>query len=314
VLEDDLLDASHDTQAWLVYADELAQAGDPRGELAVVQHQLVHARTDEQLRARERELKARCLPGLDIDALDPALKWYCGHVIAIWLGERSLPGPGRVATLTTLLNAPCSRFVQEIILDNRAPKYGELLARSLPALRSLSLGGPVTSRERTDDVYLRLDAPRLEHLSIGWPAHIGPFLVPKLRTLEAPSLGPKQTLTVIDRLQRERWPLEKLVLSISHDAAAHAIQPSLERLLVGTPLYHLGLLGAVDYLSLLGSALLRQLRVLQIDQIDEALAEWFVASRDELAHLTRIECRHVNPAARESLLQLPVRIVSEYGP
>lgn len=142
-----------DDDAWLVYADELQAAGDPRGELVIVQLRLQATPDDAELRAREQALFAEHADQL-LGPIGLAWKPVSGAV------------EGRGVELEWRRG-----FVRRMRLRSEFPELSELLSHpSLQLLESLHLAEPAYGREQHYDPYavdLAVLEPRLRELAIG---------------------------------------------------------------------------------------------------------------------------------------------------
>lgn len=233
-----------DDDGWLVYADELQAAGDPRGELIMVQHRLRATPDDAALRERETELLD------DDDLLGPvgawqpftddkrthgvSLDWRHGFVRRVRVRGDQAPD------LAPILLHPSFRMLESLRLaepetgreQHYADSYVAPIIDSGPheALRELVIGPDI---ERGLEwagpgyVYIEVDisaqylgnlgalwkaTPKLERLVvIGNDVDFGTFHLPELRTFEhiTSSLGRSQ----LKAIQTAHWPkLERLEL------------------------------------------------------------------------------------------------------
>jgi hypothetical protein len=202
---------------YLVLADELLRAGDPRGELIVAQHHLLEHPDDAELAAHVKSFLApyeRELADIAQKAVPVCLPWWqLGFVRALTIHL----GMNNSDTLATLLDLPSCRFVAQLnIAGDRYPTHGPdplgvairaIAARPRPALRSLSLveeygeiepalkgtGGLWTAAPNLRHVHLRAERALFRKIA---HAHL------ELLTLELEPLG------------EERWRLELPALRV----------------------------------------------------------------------------------------------------
>lgn len=235
---DALLANPHDDELRRVVADELQRAGDPRGELAIVQDRRQENRAAGELAAREAALIAEVAPELaPIARFD--LAWHLGWIraarfeLANW-GEGDAALPAVAARVRALVESPSARLLDCLQLmitpawsrtASLAPLVEAAQHEFLEALRTLEIGGVMTERasgrrhserdisptELGDVGTLIAQCPRVEVVRLqGNGAELGAALsAPALRELEvcASDLG-------IRRLE----------------ALVHATLPALERL------------------------------------------------------------------------------------
>ncbi|HEY0255199.1 MAG TPA: hypothetical protein VGC41_26910, partial [Kofleriaceae bacterium] len=140
-----------DDASFLVLADQLMLAGDPRGELIHLDHAIAQSSTDELVEARERLLTRHpaLVPGHGLrDAT-----WRLGFVRELAfdlprLTREVAPGT-ELGELPALLAHPSLLYVQRLLLDGDGFTQLQLerVGRILPAgLRSLVIGAPWTGR------------------------------------------------------------------------------------------------------------------------------------------------------------------------
>ncbi|MCA9664927.1 MAG: tetratricopeptide repeat protein [Myxococcales bacterium] len=158
-----LREAPDDDEAWLVHADALVARGEPRGELAQLQHLAQHERDVERRATLEAEVAsyvrqhAEALLGdLRLSSALTQLRWRAGYIV----GLRFADGDGVVtapeALLERLLASPACVLLRTLTVGQLAQlegDYGPLVAvlrsaarRDVPAtrsLRELSLGSGV---------------------------------------------------------------------------------------------------------------------------------------------------------------------------
>ncbi|MEZ4240897.1 MAG: hypothetical protein R3F59_33015 [Myxococcota bacterium] len=223
---------------WLVLADALVEAGDPRGELIQLQHAArdgdaaAHGRAQAFLQANAVALVGTPL----VDGLE--LSWRHGHVSAARLSPQ-LDAAARAKILAELLGHPGNRLLRHLVLDGPPgdlarnlfhDTFGALAAQGVVApatLRSLQLG---RGREENDGYWfydffdeMRLyDAlgglwrvfPQLSSLRIDTGAsnvELGEVHAPALRELEW--VVPRLSQEAVEELAQAAWPsLERLVL------------------------------------------------------------------------------------------------------
>ncbi len=254
--------APTDDAAYLVLADVLQLAGDPRGELIAIDA-MAEAGTDrglwDQRRAllldRHRELAPVALPNLHFG-------WHRGFVRRVSLGTSS--------DYLAVFEHPALRFITELVfLDPETSSFASFLGevtKRVPLLRALAIGDPDRRhyhwpRERT--VFdLQLLMPQLEQLYSCEPVEIG--AAPSLRTLRL-----EGDPDMLARLQTAALPsLEKL--SIRDAVLRRTTAFDQVRWLFDTPpprLVDLELIGAEgDDLAeaLAGAPLIKQLRALRL--------------------------------------------------
>jgi uncharacterized protein (TIGR02996 family) len=136
----DLLRDPDDDAMRLVYADALLAAGDPRGELIIVQHRL-RDRKDVSLRARERDLITMLAPG----GAATELLWRLGFIESATLGVMTEHGPLPAIgeSLDVVLTHPSAVLLRSLGL--RYGPHAEWVQRMVrlgerPALRELVVG------------------------------------------------------------------------------------------------------------------------------------------------------------------------------
>jgi len=276
-LEQHIAEHPDDEKALLVLADQLAEAGDPSGELGQVQHRLgsqtLEATARAALEARERVLVAECLGSLAIrDLVD--VDFHLGLVRGARFGQQLRYGLpfGEAELATQLLGRRCARFVQALSFDDlRLGDVSEVLAaRSLPALRHLAL---LRNRAEAPIELDRLEAlPRLERLILGSRAVGFAALPSSLRALEfrgrglpppVESIGAQRSLhTLVLTMPRSPEQVDALIEHIS------TLRESLR---------YFGVLGIAEesiparVLRALGAT---SIATLEVWNADESLAEW----------------------------------------
>ncbi len=239
-LEQAVFDAPDDDGPRLVYADWLQAQGDPRGELAAVQHALGDARGPgwAELKCRELELfteHGRALFGPLMKwpkARLTSLEWRCGFVDALAVA----PFNDEAALAFLGDDEPSGRFVR--VLDGA--RWPTPLPRALEALRTAA-----------NEVEPVLQHPRLQHLALEGDAGFerGPLRHQALQTLES------ATASALHSLPGAALPsLQTLALALSEDAFETAAEclPAVGPL--KTLRLHVDALFDVATLSLLGAA------------------------------------------------------------
>lgn len=186
----DLIDGMDDANAYLVYADELLAAGDPRGELIMVQHALdtlggrleaerrqfrgrvgseefVEAEPGRQLdrlRAREAELLEKHEESLlgplthYRDLLEVTWRWGFVHRMTVSFGQTD-----PIRTLGAIVTSPATVLLQDLTLT-----AAELLADFQPLMERMADAGRPRGLRR---LFLGKDPARGARL--GPPAMIG---------------------------------------------------------------------------------------------------------------------------------------------
>ncbi|HEY0251027.1 MAG TPA: hypothetical protein VGC41_05845, partial [Kofleriaceae bacterium] len=243
-LTERLIAEPFDDELRLVIADAMQQAGDPQGELAILQSRPIDT---PELVTRQAELVQQVLGiGEPLDLADEkqilGVTWHLG-----WLRRARLQlvnfdeAPVSAhAHLERLLASPASRLLEqfELVVDTLWTRdvlveeyLDRLIARGpYPAMRILAIGGFVTDGWPDRDIsavyvanrhspdgdaaisQLVRMCPRLEELRVeGNVFELGPVELPQLRVLElrTSSLGK----AALGGLERSRLPaLERLVL------------------------------------------------------------------------------------------------------
>jgi uncharacterized protein (TIGR02996 family) len=218
----------------LVYADWLAERGDPLGELITVQHTLAANPKDKKLTARAAKLVAGfALPG------DLELRWRAGFVDEACVHNndcmaRTIDAP---ALLGALLASPVGIALRSLKLgvleaDGHAGHVPRVIPQTLAVvasraqhLRSLEIGWHVDDYEDVDRVHgmavHEYDVGKLGGLSEWFPSlerldvhgvyfELGALDLPKLRAL---ILRPWVGSANLRRVTAARWPrLEELEL------------------------------------------------------------------------------------------------------
>jgi uncharacterized protein (TIGR02996 family) len=146
-----LIEADLDSvEPFLVYADWLQARGDPRGELAALQHRLATSPTDELREEEGRLLSARAAALLGPLADCPQiarLGWRLGFVERACLFVDRSPDYDEPTLMRTFLAHPACRFLRELVLcdrDLRLDSLADALLRAppRPTVTRLQLGAP----------------------------------------------------------------------------------------------------------------------------------------------------------------------------
>ncbi|MEO8702501.1 MAG: hypothetical protein ABI867_20825 [Kofleriaceae bacterium] len=132
------------TDGYLVLADLLLGAGDPRGELIVLQHRLTTGQVDRKLRVRAQKLLERQetalerLLGAKIEAT-----WRLGYLQTV-----TITPAAQVGTLVrTLFAHPSARFVTEVRIRESLILGRGTRSHSATALGALAKANPLTVRK-----------------------------------------------------------------------------------------------------------------------------------------------------------------------
>jgi uncharacterized protein (TIGR02996 family) len=214
-LEDAIREQPDDPERYLVYADWLQAQGDPRGQLIVLDEQLLRTPADARLQAARGSLLERhrehflgrladhtTTSERDEEDRQEAFAWHLGFIRR---ARFAYGGPSHdvasldLAELVAYLgDHPSGRFLRELAIgENRlrvyhqsehAPVVAALAARSWPTLRLLSLGdvaGEAFREVRLGDLSrLWPSLPALEELSLrGVELRLGAPVLPALRSL-----------------------------------------------------------------------------------------------------------------------------------
>ena len=194
------LEANPDDEAtWLVYADHLIEAGDPRGELAAIQRAHASAPSRDLAVAEAQVIRkhGKALLGRFAESPGYTIGWHHGHARSLRVAEPygSKPPPGIV--VAEMLKQPAARFLRDIhiapysfpgAVDHNKVPYEYSLRREAKiidaiaaaprlALRSLIFGPPeIGATVALDDEgrdalsHLGGDFGKLDRL---WPAVSG---------------------------------------------------------------------------------------------------------------------------------------------
>jgi len=188
-LEQAIFDAAERVEPWLVYADWLQAAGDPRGELIAAEVSLSHA--SAELHAHALTLRASL--GWHLDGCTVDVAWHFGFVDTARIRAHELPDgvyqPIDLAPLWKQLTPRCGRFLRTLSVE-----MSEALnpLHDLPSLWTL--------------------APRLESLTLrGYRLELGHIRAPRLRQLDVTDMG--FDWPQLESFSSAYWPsLERLTL------------------------------------------------------------------------------------------------------
>ncbi len=181
---------------YLVYADQLQETGDPRGELITLDRMRLESPHDpERVRAVARHLDrhrhALLGPLVDLSACLTDVKWHLGFLKSVTLLHPQNARPDEVAAwVEALLEAPAGRFLRELTLTPLMAGDYTTVMRSLAlrgrSLRSLRIGPGLGQSPVRMEVSGAANALRsLESLSLAatW-IRLGRLDLPRLRQLE----------------------------------------------------------------------------------------------------------------------------------
>ena len=308
-LEARILSDRADRGAYLVYADWLAERGDPRGELVVLQTRLEGARGDAELRARELGLLAEhrrtwlgSLAACDEDEL--ACTWHRGFVTALRIGpDPEVARTTRLdlaAVVAELARLPHTCFVRELVLGglphtaswtgvlDAIARYGLPLGLARLELHHGRCDAELAQTELADLAVANARLAQLRELRLALATvELDGVELPGLRVLELATAA--LTGAHVAALRATRWPaLERL--SVRHAERFATVAALFEA--HGMPrLLHFAYDGTLsDELAarLPGTPLLAQLRTLALSPT-EAGARALLAQGDAYAHLTQID-------------------------
>jgi uncharacterized protein (TIGR02996 family) len=327
-IEAAILEDPDQTDAYLVLADTLLERGDPRGELIVVQHQLLARPDDAALRQHERRLIDAALQELGGLPLR-AVEWRLGFIRRAELDVAKQPHPDR--TLRALLDHPSAQLMTELRVscgwgDATLP-IDALAERPRPGLRGLALLEELGDHEpgcrhapdrlwpmlpKLERLHLRSERPlfhsvvhpRIERLDldVGPLCDEGRWLLPSLRVLDwDPHIEAEVDIGVFDRLWEQELPaLRELVLR----GALVAFAPTLERPEVRR------FISRLEHLCVPADGLLPY-------RGDVLLAEQLVANASHLDHLASMTVTGVDPETAGDLVEarrrLPRLVLDEGG-
>ena len=306
-------------ERWLVYADWLQAAGDPRGELMMLDHALAAGGAPPDAQERRRELIERYADFLLPSSLQQhvgdrespcAATWRLGFLDSLRLAGAHDDGesdPG--ALVLEALQHPSARFLRELAIGPVSSfDYGEVVreiaAAAPPLLRSLHLADFTwddcelswTSLGDVSPLYPAL--PRLERLILrGGSMELGRIVLPALRSFEVQTGG--LSAASIRSITTAEWP-ELRALRIWFGQAGYGAEgdlTSIAPILAGEGLPRLETLGLMnaEFASSICDALpdapvLRGLRVLDLSMgtMTDAAARRLVARAGRLRHLEQI--------------------------
>lgn len=223
-----------DAAPWLVLADALQAAGDPRGELIAVQEARARRPDDRALRIAEDvifEAHAETLVGrlaIHAEARSVALTWKFGFLETATIRLRThLCPPPRAEfvhparrfdeLLSDLYASPSARFLEGLVVETRDPfLYGLHVQRILtrkdpPPLRALRVVKNDGGGDASDiDVRDASAYPHLRSLVLhGAIERLDPALSERLEELE---LG-RPSVDVLRTMSKRAWPrLRRLVI------------------------------------------------------------------------------------------------------
>ncbi len=305
--------APEDSTPWLVFADWLEQAGDPRGELMAVQARLIDAAEDEELRRSEALLLQRFktylfgslpedsfhgtwrfgfLDELEVDAA--SLERMLTHPSLRFLRGLRLSGPiSSIEALTASKPLP-STLAQLSIRVVREPGVLQLapLLRGLDRLETLEVSATDVAFEPE-----ALSLSRLRSLSFA-------KLCPTFTHSNKPDLWPS-ALPALEELAIEAWTE---VDASTQQAFWYLVASPPPKLRV----LHLHGWKAVEWVQrLLGSPLLAQLDTLDLSRSRDAtgLAALLGANTGQLSHLKVLDLQHIELEDRSALASLGARVV-----
>jgi uncharacterized protein (TIGR02996 family) len=243
-LWDRLAENPDDLELLKVYADELIERGDSRGELIAVQ-----LATPKSLELAARELELTTQHSRRLEAVVPfgmreTTSWRHGFLESVIF---DITGNQPFDLLSSLAVEPAARLLRRIVIvgstfdgeGDLTPVIAELaqLAHAFPCLaefaieQGLDLGSPYFEGAITigDVTPLYVGYPRLEVLELeGWKPGLDPIYLPELVRFAATHLA----ITDAGVLARARWPrLEELQIGFAPqriDDPATALAPIFE--------------------------------------------------------------------------------------
>jgi uncharacterized protein (TIGR02996 family) len=133
-------------ESYLVLADLLLAAGDPRGELIVMQHRLATGAADRMLRVRAQKLVERQQAAVERAAGEAfQTTWRLGYLRSVTCSNNSL------AAMRALFAHPSARFVTDVHVTERLT-LGESTQSRLPGMLATlaALAPPCVRRLRID--------------------------------------------------------------------------------------------------------------------------------------------------------------------
>jgi uncharacterized protein (TIGR02996 family) len=253
-LEQTIRDDPGQSGPWLVYGDWLLEQGDPRGELASVQHRLEQSPTDLELQRQERRLIAKLERTLIGGPKRKSIRlgWHMGFVSSVRLAEE-MDGD-LVRVLRELLQQPALRLARNLDLREGWPRRQALQRKLVETLCAAPCRESLTRLAIGND-NVKLDGAHLDALCKATsrlralalfasrePQSLGPLKRLDLEDLElgSASLGSK----LVKSLLRTAWPrLRRLVLHVRSPRLSFGLddlQPLLDGEVFGE-LEHFGL-------------------------------------------------------------------------
>jgi uncharacterized protein (TIGR02996 family) len=326
-LEAAILADPDDDEACMVYADWLQTQGDPRGELAAVQQQLLRQPKSAKLKNQEAKLleqHSAHLLGKLADVLDMVqdIEWHMGFIRSATVKnvhERSdlfdEPEREMIAVeevLGWLLDHPSGRFLRDLtvgIVDFEDNGYGgvaqALGKRRLPAMRTLFLGDFIYEETELNWSHagniepLYKAVPNLQSLTVrSGSMTLGKINLPELREFVTITggMGDEATRSICTA----RWPkLERLSLQFgrryeSATTDVKEIRPLLDA--KGLPnLKHLGITNA-EFTDAVCAELPRSKVLPQLVELDlkmgtmgEAGARAIIDNAEKFKHLELLD-------------------------
>lgn len=342
-LEQSIIGSSAE-DALQVYGDWLQAQGDPRGELAALQHAL-SSKPDPKLERSVAKLLAQhgayLLPPRLAEALRKrqtkgkapsgycSVEWRCGFIHGARIGRNSAKPPYTVRELTAMLLAhPSARLLRELEIGalgtrDETQDYRDvvsaILAARPPALRRLALASFTPEHCELESTFLgdigALSAalPHLEQLTLrGGSLSLEGARFDSLTTLELECDVMDRTLQEMAQLS---WPaLQSLTLHHARRPAKPTATAALLERLAGTEVKRLGLVACEDsgklLDALLESPLLAQLEALDLSggTLTDDGAARLVGSRARLRWLG-VDNNHLTEAARPGLEQAATELL-----
>ncbi len=298
-----------DVELYGVYADWLADRGDPRGELIAVQLGRTLDPADPELAARERwllsEYAYEWLGGFAwIPESDFAVRWHWGFIHGVTLGAEEDAAPDSIGDLTLdgLVELPSANLIRELVVRPRGywdeGSFQVLGAPGFPGgWRTLDVRTPdFTELGNLAPAYPNL--AKLETLRLASNSmQLGAIVLPSLVACEL--VSPGLTVENLAELRGAVWPkLERLVLWLG-DAGIADCDIELDDLgwiYDGVNLANvreLGLCGrdAGELLwRLVDAPILKQLVILDLSgcYFDDAGRQFFADRAADFAHLETI--------------------------
>jgi uncharacterized protein (TIGR02996 family) len=260
---------------YLVYADWLQARGDPRGELAVLQHSLAQEpgqrKVEKSIAALLKDKGAYFVPPRMAEMLRKRrgkgkheagyceLEWRCGFIHRARVGRNSPKPPYTLRELTTmLLRHPSARLLCELTVGALGTKdlahdYQQVVQAiadtELPSLRRLELCALDPEQCEIDAVVLGAVGglsralPNLEQLSLraGDKLTLYGLRFPKLGALELEAAEMDTPMRALAQALSDLPGLERLTLRFARRAGRAAAAKALFQALCAAPLTELGL-------------------------------------------------------------------------